>query len=112
MNANGEPSETSVTAESGYSEAPKQEEPKQSEANMTQREAKVENKKASFLEAVHDTGLVAAKTVAGVGLGAAAGIGAVVAISIAEVTIPALLVVQIFSFAGGAVGFLKGLSKK
>ena len=112
MNANDEQSEISVTTESSYSEAPKQEEAKQSEANVARREAKVENKKASFLEAVHETGLVAAKTVAGVGLGAAAGIGAVVAISIAEVTIPALLVVQVFSFAGGAVGFLKGMSKK
>lgn len=112
MNLNDDQSEISVIMESGSSEASKQEEVKHSDAIVPPVEAKGGNKKASFLEAVHETGLVAAKTVAGVGVGAAAGIGAVVAISIAEVTIPALLVVQIFSFAGGALGFLKGMSKK
>ena len=107
MDGNGEQSEISVNTESINPEGLKKEPQKQEEAKPS-----VENKKTSFLEVVHETGLVAAKTVAGVGVGAAAGIGAVVAISIAEVTIPALLVVQIFSFAGGALGFLKGMSKK
>lgn len=116
MDENGEQSEISVKTESVHLEAPKQEslkheELKEAKANVTQGESKVKQK-ISFLEAVHESGLVAAKTVAGVGVGAAVGIGAVVAIAAAEVTIPALLVLQIFGFAGGAVGFLKGISKK
>lgn len=69
-------------------------------------------KKVSFSQVVYESGLVAAKTVAGVGIGAAVGIGAVVAIVTAEVTLPALLIIKTFGFAGGAVGFLKGLNKK
>jgi hypothetical protein len=73
----------------------------------------VKDKKGFNLsEAVHRTGVIAAKTAAGIGVGAATGIGAVVAISVAEVTVPALLVLKIFGFAGGALGLLSGLSKK
>ncbi|MBF0507267.1 MAG: hypothetical protein HQL09_10590 [Nitrospirae bacterium] len=112
MADNGEQDIIVVKAESIYTEEPKQEAPKQEGANSIQGESKVK-RKISFLDAVHESGLVAAKTVAGVGIGAAAGIGAVVAISVAEVAVvPALLVVQIFGFAGGALGFLKGISKK
>lgn len=68
--------------------------------------------KVPFSQVVYETGLVAVKTVAGVGIGAAVGIGAVVAIVTAEVTLPALLIIKTFGFAGGAVGFLKGLNKK
>ncbi len=73
----------------------------------------VKDKKGfNLAEAVHRTGVIAAKTAAGIGVGAATGIGAVVAISVAEVTVPALLVLKIFGFAGGALGFLSGVSKK
>jgi hypothetical protein len=88
MDVNGEQSEVGVKTESLCAEEPKQEEPKG-------------EVKSTFLETVHETGLVAAKTIAGVGIGAAAGIGAVIAISVAEVTIPALLVIKTFGFAGG-----------
>ncbi len=60
---------------------------------------------------IHRTGIIAAKTAVGVGVGAVTGIGAVVAIAAAEVTLPALVVLKTFSFAGGAVGFLRGLKK-
>lgn len=69
-------------------------------------------KKVSFSNVVYETGLVAAKTVTGVALGAAVGIGAIVAVAAAEVTLPALLIMKTFGLAGGAVGFLKGLTKK
>lgn len=69
-------------------------------------------KRASFSNVVYETGLVAAKTVTGVALGAAVGIGAIVAVAAAEVTLPALLIMKTFGLAGGAVGFLKGLTKK
>jgi hypothetical protein len=68
--------------------------------------------KITFGRVVHETGLVAAKTVTGVAIGAVAGIGAIAAIAVAEVTIPALMVLKICSFAGGSIGLLKGLSKK
>jgi hypothetical protein len=102
MNNNSEQNEIVIEVESVYKEESGQED-------------KVETKEAvkkSFSNAVHESGLVAAKTVAGVGIGAAMGIGAVVAISVAEVVIPTLMVVKIFSFAGGALGFLKGINKK
>ncbi len=117
IGSNDEQNELSVKTESISLEGPKKEALKPEEQiqevpKVSQREAKVEPKKTSFLNVVHDTGVVAAKTVAGVGIGAAMGIGAVVAIAAAEVIVPSLLVVQIFGFAGGAVGFLKGISKK
>lgn len=68
--------------------------------------------KITFGHVVYETGLVAAKTVAGVGIGAVAGIGAIAAIAVAEVTLPALMVLKVCSFAGGSLGFLKGISKK
>ena len=112
ISSNGEQNELVVKTENISLEEPKQEEPKLVETREPQGEAKVGHKKASFLNAVHESGLVAAKTVAGVGIGAAVGIGAVVAIAAAEVIVPSLMVVQVFGFAGGAIGFLKGIRKK
>lgn len=60
---------------------------------------------------IYRAGIITAKTALGVGVGAATGIGAIVAIASAEVTLPALLVLKTFSFAGGAMGFLTGLKK-
>jgi hypothetical protein len=107
MDVNSDQNEVDVKTESTCSEQPELEESK-----VPNEKTKAGKMKKSFLNAVHESGLVAAKTVAGVGIGAAAGIGAVVAIAAAEVTVPALLVVQIFGFAGGAIGFLKGIGKK
>lgn len=75
-------------------------------------EKAVSEEKVQLRDVVYETGLVAAKTVAGVGVGAAIGIGAVVAVAAAEVVLPALLIMKTFAFAGGALGFLKGVDKK
>jgi hypothetical protein len=61
---------------------------------------------------VRAVSLVVAKTVAGVCIGSVVGLGAVVAIAAAEVTLPALLIMKTFGFAGGALGFLKGVKHK
>ena len=61
---------------------------------------------------VRAVSLVVAKTVAGVGVGAVLGLGAVVAIAVAEVALPAIFIMKTFSFAGGALGFLKGVKHK
>ncbi len=60
----------------------------------------------------YKAGLVAGNTAAGLGLGVVLGIGTVVAASIAEVTVPAILMLKAFGLTGGAVGFLRGLKKK
>jgi hypothetical protein len=128
MNGNGDQKEVGLEKEAVLVAEPVQ--PAQEEAKLigaaslqTKEETKEDIKtdikaetksdwKDAFSRTVHETGLVAAKTVAGVGVGAALGIGAVVAIAVAEVTLPALLIIKIFGFAGGGVGFLKGLNKK
>ena len=58
------------------------------------------------------TGMVLCKTAAGVGLGIVAGVGAMIAASVAEVVIPAMLVMKAFGLTGGAIGFLRGLKTK
>jgi hypothetical protein len=92
------------------------EEPKQKATKLedpSQASVKARNEeKVPLRDVVYRTGLVAAKTVTGVAVGAAVGIGAVVAITAAEVVLPALLVIKTFAFAGGALGFLKGVSRK
>ncbi|HIJ60887.1 MAG TPA: hypothetical protein HPP56_09820 [Nitrospirae bacterium] len=61
---------------------------------------------------IYKSGMIAAKTAVGVGAGAVAGFGAIAALATAEITIPALIVLKTFGFAGGAIGFLNGLAKK
>lgn len=84
---------------------------KQSETDNTETQAPTTTRGQKINQLIHRTGVVAAKTAVGVGVGAVAGIGAVVAIAAAEVTLPALVVLKAFGFAGGAIGFLSGLKK-
>ncbi|MBF0328593.1 MAG: hypothetical protein HQL10_05510 [Nitrospirae bacterium] len=111
MSDNGNTQTMAAEAEVIIKDEPKQQDVSAKATTEALQEPKKDWKK-SFGHAVHETGVVAAKTVAGVGVGAVAGVGAVVAIAIAEVTLPALMVLKICSFAGGALGFLKGIDKK
>lgn len=61
---------------------------------------------------IYKAGLIAGNTAAGWGLGVAAGIGTVIAASIAEVAVPAFLVLKVFGVTGGALGFLRGVKKQ
>lgn len=63
-------------------------------------------------ETVYRAGLIAGNTAAGLGLGVAVGIGTVIAASIAEVAVPAFLVLKAFGLTGGAFGFLRGVRKQ
>ncbi len=58
---------------------------------------------------VYKAGMFVGKTAAGLGVGIVAGIGAVVAATAIEVAVPVALVLKVFGFTGGAVGFLKGI---
>jgi len=104
MNNNGDQFTTGMQTET-ITEEQKQQATKPEEAMHAQV-------KAPLRDMVYETGMVAAKTVAGVAVGAAVGVGAVVAIAAAEVVLPALLVMKTFAFAGGALGFLKGVERK
>jgi len=56
-------------------------------------------------------GLVLGNTAAGLGLGVAAGIGTIIVASVAEVVIPAFLIIKALGLTGGAFGFLRGIKK-
>jgi hypothetical protein len=60
---------------------------------------------------LYRTALLTGKTVTGVGIGAIAGMGAVVAAAFAEVTLPAAFVLKAFGLTGGAVGLLHSIKK-
>ncbi len=57
------------------------------------------------------TGRIVGNTVAGIGVGVIAGMGAIVAVTAAEVLVPAALVLKACGVTGGAVGFLRGIKK-
>ena len=58
--------------------------------------------------AVLKVAAVGGKMAVGVGAGVCLGVGALVAATVAEVAIPAILTFKALALAGGALGFLKG----
>lgn len=110
MSNNGDKLTTGVYTENSADELKHQETKLEESQQVEAKASGVE--KVPLRDMVYETGLVAAKTVAGIGVGAAVGIGAVVAIAAAEVILPALLVMKTFAFAGWALGFLKGVDRK
>jgi len=62
-------------------------------------------------ENIHTACSVFGKTVAGVGVGVVTGLSLVVAAAVAEVAVPAILLLKALGLTGGAFGFINGLKK-
>ena len=61
---------------------------------------------------VQKTAVVAGTTAVGLGVGVTAGVAALAAAAIAEITIPAILTFKALGLTGGALGFLTGARKR
>ncbi len=65
----------------------------------------------SASENVHTACSVFGKTVAGLGVGIVTGISLAVVAAASEVAVPAILLLKVLGFTGGAFGFVSGIKK-
>ncbi len=62
-------------------------------------------------ENIHTACSVFGKTVTGLGIGVVTGISLVVVAAASEVAVPAILLLKVLGFTGGAFGFVSGIKK-
>jgi len=62
-------------------------------------------------ENVHTACSIFGKTVAGLGVGVVSGLSLIVLAGVAEVAVPAILLLKAFGLTGGAFGFVKSIKK-